>query len=79
MQLSLSQFFLLTLNLHPNHTLKLQCYQQYNYVCLGSAKIIRKESQLKENYFSFTAISKKWIYSDIYGEYLYFKFHSILI
>ena len=39
MQLSLNQSFLLTLNLHPNHTLKLQCYQQYNYVCLGSTLI----------------------------------------
>lgn len=42
MQLSLNQSFLLTLNLHPNHTLKLQCYQQYNYVCLGSALINQK-------------------------------------
>lgn len=42
MQLSLNQSFLLTLNLHPNHTLKLQCYQQYNYVCLGSNLIKQK-------------------------------------
>ena len=50
MQLSLSQFFLLTLNLHPNHTLKLQCYQQYNYVCLGSTLIKHEFKREKHTY-----------------------------
>ena len=53
MQLSLNQSFLLTLNLHPNHTLKLQCYQQYNYVCLGSTLINQKFKREKHIYVIF--------------------------
>lgn len=53
MQLSLNQSFLLTLNLHPNHTLKLQCYQQYNYVCLGSTSIVQNYKCFKDDIIIF--------------------------